>query len=264
MPQIAKVAVAAATYAIDKPYDYLIPQGTDIAVGMRVLAPFGRGNRVSEGVVLALGQGVPDKPIKPIRSVVDREPVITDREIRLALWMRERYFCTFYDAIRTILPAAVWYSYREMWSLTGEPLPEDLSEREAAACRLLQDGPMERDDLCAALGETGGRVLSALKKRGLLQMEPQGSRKVQDRVVQIACLALEPEEALKRMERKKNPPPGSMTPWPSWPNTATPWCRSCATTPACPGRASGAWSGRGWCPCAARRSIASPAGTMTR
>ena len=84
MPQIAKVAVAAATYAIDKPYDYLIPQGTDIAVGMRVLAPFGRGNRVSEGVVLALGQGVPDKPIKPIRSVVDREPVITDREIRLS------------------------------------------------------------------------------------------------------------------------------------------------------------------------------------
>ena len=165
MPQIAKVAVAAATYAIDKPYDYLIPQGTDIAVGMRVLVPFGRGNRVSEGVVLALGQGVPDKPIKPIRSVVDREPVITDREIRLALWMRERYFCTFYDAIRTILPAAVWYSYREMWSLTGEPLPEDLSEREAAACRLLQDGPMERDDLCAALGETGGRVLSVLKKR---------------------------------------------------------------------------------------------------
>ena len=70
---------------------------------------------------------------------MDREPVITEREIRLALWMRERYFCTFYDAIRTILPAAVWYSYREMWSLTGEPLPEDLSEREAAACRLLQD-----------------------------------------------------------------------------------------------------------------------------
>lgn len=123
--------------------------------------------------MLALGQGVPDKPIKPIRSVVDREPVITDREIRLALWMRERYFCTFYDAIRTILPAAVWYSYREMWSLTGEPLPEDLSEREAAACRLLQDGPMERDDLCAALGETGGRVLSALKSGDCCRWSPR-------------------------------------------------------------------------------------------
>ena len=77
MPQIAKVAVAAATYAIDKPYDYLVPQGADMAVGMRVLVPFGRGNRVSEGVVLTLGQGAPEKPIKPIRSLVDREPVIT-------------------------------------------------------------------------------------------------------------------------------------------------------------------------------------------
>ena len=203
MPQIAKVAVAAATYAIDKPYDYLVPQGADMAVGMRVLVPFGRGNRVSEGVVLTLRQGVPEKPIKPIRSLVDREPVITEREIRLALWMRERYFCTFYDAIRTILPAAVWYSYREMWSLTGEPLPEDLSERETAACRLLQDGPMERDDLCAALGETGSRVLAGLKKRGILQMEPQGTRKVQDKVVQIAALSLAPQEALRQMERKK-------------------------------------------------------------
>ena len=203
MPQIAKVAVAAATYAIDKPYDYLVPQGADMAVGMRVLVPFGRGNRVSEGVVLTLGQGVPEKPIKPIRSLVDREPVITEREIRLALWMRERYFCTFYDAIRTILPAAVWYSYREMWSLTGEPLPEDLSERETAACRLLQDGPMERDDLCAALGETGSRVLAGLKKRGILQMEPQGTRKVRDKVVQIAALSLAPQEALRQMERKK-------------------------------------------------------------
>ena len=203
MPQIAKVAVAAATYAIDKPYDYLVPQGADMAVGMRVLVPFGRGNRVSEGVVLTLGRGVPEKPIKPIRSLVDREPVITEREIRLALWMRERYFCTFYDAIRTILPAAVWYSYREMWSLTGEPLPEDLSERETAACRLLQDGPMERDDLCAALGETGSRVLAGLKKRGILQMEPQGTRRVQDKVVQIAALSLAPQEALRQMERKK-------------------------------------------------------------
>ena len=84
MPQIAKVAVAAATYAIDKPYDYLIPQGTDIAVGMRVLAPFGRGNRVSEGVVLALGQGVPDKPIKPIRSASGSEPTMRSAPSRSA------------------------------------------------------------------------------------------------------------------------------------------------------------------------------------
>ena len=138
MPQIAKVAVAAATYAIDKPYDYLIPQGTDIAVGMRVLAPFGRGNRVSEGVVLALGQEVPDKPIKPIRSVVDREPVITDREIRLALWMRERFFCTVYAAALTMLPTGLWYVLRESYAIAPGVDRETWEEKTARSPKAKQ------------------------------------------------------------------------------------------------------------------------------
>ena len=60
MPQIAKIAVAAATYAIDKPYDYLASE--DVLPGQRVLVPFGRGNRTSEGLILSVQRGVPDKP----------------------------------------------------------------------------------------------------------------------------------------------------------------------------------------------------------
>ena len=56
MTQIAKVAVAAATYAIDKPYDYLVPSGMELSVGCRVTVPFGRGNRTAEGMVLQLRQ----------------------------------------------------------------------------------------------------------------------------------------------------------------------------------------------------------------
>ena len=107
--QIAKIAVEAATYAIDKPYSYLVPAGMDVRVGCRVLAPFGRGNRTSEGVVLSLEQGVPSGPLKALRLNLDDAPLISQREIKMALWMPQRYFCTFYDAIRTILPAAVWY-----------------------------------------------------------------------------------------------------------------------------------------------------------
>ena len=94
MTQIAKVAVAAATYAIDKPYDYLVPSGMELSVGCRVTVPFGRGNRTAEGMVLQLRQEVPAKPLKAIRSLLDQEPVLSEKEIRLALWMRQRYFCT--------------------------------------------------------------------------------------------------------------------------------------------------------------------------
>ena len=124
--QIAKIAVEAATYAIDKPYSYLVPADMDVSVGCRVLAPFGRGNRISEGVVLSLEQGVPSGPLKALRLNLDDAPLISQREIKMALWMRQRYFCTFYDAIRTILPAAVWYRHQVIWQLTEQRLPEDL------------------------------------------------------------------------------------------------------------------------------------------
>ena len=51
---VAKIAVAAANFAIDKPYSYWVPEGMALQPGVRVSVPFGRGNRRSEGVVLEL------------------------------------------------------------------------------------------------------------------------------------------------------------------------------------------------------------------
>ena len=207
MTQIAKVAVAAATYAIDKPYDYLVPSGMELSVGCRVTVPFGRGNRTAEGMVLQLRQEVPAKPLKAIRNLLDQEPVLTEKEIRLALWMRQRYFCTFYDALHTILPAAVWYRYREIWSLCPTAEEEGLTEREQAVCRMLSDGPQERETLCTALGEDIPSVLYQMKKKGLVSVETETSRKVKDHMVELASLAAPAQEVLERLERRRRSAP---------------------------------------------------------
>ena len=60
MAVIAKVAVQAATYAIDKAYDYLLPEEVGGQAGCRVLVPFGRGNRLTEAMILSLHQAVPE------------------------------------------------------------------------------------------------------------------------------------------------------------------------------------------------------------
>lgn len=166
MAVIAKVAVQAATYAIDKVYDYLLPEEVGGQMGCRVLVPFGRGNRLTEAMILSLHQAVPDKPLKAVRSLLDEEPVITERELRLALWMTRRYFCTFYDALRTVLPAAVWYHYRETWSLAQPPLVP--TRQEAAVCHLLQDGPLTTDKLRQALGDDVEPLLRRMAKSGAL------------------------------------------------------------------------------------------------
>ena len=112
---VAKIALQAATYAIDKPYDYQVPPELldTLRPGMRVVVPFGAGNRRTEGIVLALEGGYPDDPRrKSILTVLDEEPVLDGESLRLALWMRERWFCTVYDAARAMLPAGLYSPFR--------------------------------------------------------------------------------------------------------------------------------------------------------
>jgi primosomal protein N' (replication factor Y) len=108
---VAKLAVAAATYPIDKPYDYRIPEALSdkIVPGVRVSVPFGRGNRKSEGLVLSLSSGSDLGNLKAIDAALDDTPVLTPEQMKLALWMNDRFFCTVYDAARAMLPAGMWF-----------------------------------------------------------------------------------------------------------------------------------------------------------
>ena len=62
MSMIAQLAVAAAVYAIDRPYSYRVPEDMPLLAGMRVLVPLGHGNRRTEGVVLSVRGGDPARP----------------------------------------------------------------------------------------------------------------------------------------------------------------------------------------------------------
>lgn len=109
--KVAKIAVSAALYYMDRPYDYLVPQelAESAAVGVRVTVPFGRGNRSCEGIILALSEDSEYKKLKSIISVLDDSPLISEEQIKMALFMRERFFCTVYDAVKAMLPAGLWF-----------------------------------------------------------------------------------------------------------------------------------------------------------
>ena len=116
---LAKIALSAATFAIDRPYSYRVPAQLEnlLEPGMRVLVPFGTGNRSSEGLVLSLEQAEETHRLKEIQTLLDRRPVLTPEGIQLALWMRERFFCTVYAAALTMLPTGLWYVLKEGYAL---------------------------------------------------------------------------------------------------------------------------------------------------
>jgi len=127
---IAKIAVSAANFAIDKPYSYFVPDEMHLAPGIRVIVPFGRGNHRTEGVVLSLEEGS-QTGLKTVQTALDTTPVLNEEMLRMAGMLRTRYFCTFYDAIRAILPAGLWYRTKDTYALT-----EDRSWKEKINSRM--------------------------------------------------------------------------------------------------------------------------------
>lgn len=108
--KVAKIAVSAAEYWFDRPYDYVVPEDWEdrLCPGMRVYVPFAKGNRRTEGMVLAIADSSKYKKLKYILSVIDETPVLTATHVKLAIFMRERFFCTVFDAAKAMLPAGLW------------------------------------------------------------------------------------------------------------------------------------------------------------
>lgn len=108
---IAKIAVSGIPFRLDRPFDYAIPMDMTEKVqpGVRVEVPFTRANRRTEGIVLALAPIGAYEKLKPISEVLDEAPILTQAQIKLALWMHERFFCTVYEAVKAMLPAGLWF-----------------------------------------------------------------------------------------------------------------------------------------------------------
>ena len=212
---MVKVAVSAAPYSIDKPYSYLVPESLAAAAvpGVRVMVPFGRGNKESEGLILARVQEPKLPGSKALRQVLDPEPVLDKAGIDLALWMRGRYFCTVFEAVKTILPAGLWYGLREIWSLAMAPetarsaavgIPGawqvlDLLEKQGgkADIRVLRD----------ALGDGAEKPLKAMKKVEILTCETDAKRKIADKSHRMVELAVNTEDAYALTEPKRRSAP---------------------------------------------------------
>jgi len=209
---IALIAVSAAVYAIDKPYSYKIPDQMQVSAGVRVIVPFGRGNRLSEGVVLSVQEGM-DEGLKSLSSVLDEAPVLTEAQIRMAAFLRDRYFCTFYDAIKAILPAGLWFASEESLSIlkTENEISSALDPNAKLVFQFMVErgGSIKKQDLSSIDLDSASleKAVSTLKKKGILQSSIDFTRRVKDKAEQIVSLVLSAEETLEYAVRKKKSAP---------------------------------------------------------
>lgn len=102
-PPCAQVAVEKALPSFDRLFDYLVPAGMQLQPGCRVLVPFGSGPpRV--GMVFSLNPPEREKGLKPILRQLDARPSLSEKQLALATFLQDHTFCTWFDAVRQLLP----------------------------------------------------------------------------------------------------------------------------------------------------------------
>lgn len=102
-----KYASVVIRMPLDRPFSYRIPENIKdkIEVGKRVWVPFGPRRVV--GYVVELTDKADVKNVRPIESVIDATPIISEELLRLSKWISEYYICSWGEAIDATIPGVL-------------------------------------------------------------------------------------------------------------------------------------------------------------
>lgn len=190
---VARIAVENTAYSFDKPFDYLVPKklADRCKAGMRVLVPFGRGNKKRQGVVLEVLYSQTDG-LKSIICLLDNEPVLSEEMIKTAEFISEHCFCTLYDAIKTMLPAGINYKVTSVYGANeisddARSLLSD-EQRRVYDYLFLKRKPVKSDMILDAFGYSDTEILDKLAADGILYKSDRAYRRVSDAVMKMAAI----------------------------------------------------------------------------
>ena len=192
MPLIAETAVRGTAYSFDMLFSYAVPAHMKLQEGCRVLVPFGRSNKRRIGVVMRLSEG-DGSALKPIVAQVDDEPVISGELMKLAEVLREQTFCTYFDAVRTMLPPAMGVKAKETFRLVRDFT--DIGSLSPEADALLEtlrsaNGDRELTELLDSyITDNGRRLPDELLDAGALESNNAFRQNVGDASVKMVRLS---------------------------------------------------------------------------
>ena len=174
MPKTVGVAVSNATFHFDKLYTYAVmpDQQDTVRLGSMVLVPFGRGSRARMGVVLACDAEPESAKLKFLFDVAPASACLTPELLRLVHFLKERTFCTYYEAVKAVIPYGAQYKPTVAEDGVTPVLQKQLIRHTENAYRLVgtlptKPRPTAKQLAAVTLLAGGERTLSALEEKGI-------------------------------------------------------------------------------------------------
>ena len=191
---VVGVAVENSAYSFDMEFDYLLRDDMLCAKpGCRVLVPFGRSDRYRQGIITSVSPYIKgDKKLKYVAELIDREPIMNAEMLRLMFILKERTFCTLFDAAKTILPAGLSHRVVSAYiavpevELSGCDVDEIAIYNEASKSKSYVEG----EKLLNKVGmKRDTSILDRMVSKGLLDRNFDSVRRLGDLTVKTVKLS---------------------------------------------------------------------------
>ena len=174
MPKTVGVAVSNATFHFDKLYTYaVLPEHQNaVRLGSMVLVPFGKGSRARMGVVLACDAEPEHSKLKYLFDVAPASACLTPELLRLVHFLKERTFCTYYEAVKAVIPYGAQYKPAVAADGVTPVLQKQLTRHTENAYKLVSTLPQKpkptaKQLAAVALLSGGPRTLNELEDKGI-------------------------------------------------------------------------------------------------
>lgn len=207
----AKVAVENANYTFDKDFDYIIPDYLEDSaqIGCRVTVPFGIRNKKCLGIIFDITDHSDGKKLKKIDEILDEKPLLNSEMISLASWIKERTFCTLYEAAKTMLPSGINHKIIVSYAVNPDADEKKISSLEGIKKEIYdylyeRKVYVRRDLICKALKiKNDASVFADMVKKEVLLCNYDAVRNLGELSVRMMRLIPDAEPINKKITSKQ-------------------------------------------------------------
>ena len=199
MEKFANIIININHSDVDRIFDYKIPKALEnrIKKGMRVIVPFGNGNKKIEGYVIDICENtdVPSDKIKSIIKECDDFPIFSDSMLKLAFWLKEKYYTTLSSCLKTIMPSGIGIKSKWLVVLLDYDENIDVTEREKEIIEFIfeNNNVVYKSDIETYFGKNISNILNSLKNKKIIAIRQSVTGKSFEK--KIRCVKLNLDES---------------------------------------------------------------------
>ena len=217
MEKFANIIININHSDVDRIFDYKIPKALEnkIKKGMRVIVPFGNGNKKIEGYVIDICENtdVSSDKIKSIIKECDDFPIFSDSMLKLAFWLKEKYYTTLSSCLKTIMPSGIGIKSKWLVVLLDYDENIDVTEKEKEIIEFIfeNNNVVYKSDIETYFGKNISNILNSLKNKKIVSIRQSVTGKSFEK--KIRCVKLNLDESFdekykslcknKRCEKQK-------------------------------------------------------------